>query len=329
MASAGRSSSFNAERTAAYKLIRMSHYLGAFHEHAPCLNQIVGVISLQPVLNVKLPTSEDLIPFLFKTLKDRLGNGARAQHPGVRTDCDLYAYDIAYSWLLKANPGVSQHQQDFERLKEQLVAIVVEAAWELIRRGGLRPGGLTFPDTNASDPGRFCLTARGREWLATADESHYIIMQSSALRAVFEGLCSRFNEGFAQRSAEAVRCREADAYLACCVMCGAAAESVLLSLAVAKIKDEKKVLNEYLSSGGRGRVINNLVGQEPKPIADDFKKRMVVIAFWRDDAAHGLGSPITAPEADFTLRELLLLAQFATHHWERLTQTAQLLEASP
>ena len=81
-------------------------------------------------------------------------------------------------------------------------------------------------------------------------------------------------------------------------MCGAAAESVLLSLAVAKIKDNEKVQREYLSSGGRGRVINSLVGQKPKPIAEDFKKRMALIAYWRDDAAHGLNSPITAPQAD-------------------------------
>ncbi len=284
------------------------------------LKKIAGFVTLQ-ALSTKLPTSEDLIPILLRTLKDRLGNGLKAPFPGPQRNCDLHADDMARGWLLKANPTVFEHHPEFAGPKQQLLVNIIEAGWELVRRGVLRPGALTFSGLNASDAGEFSLTARGREWLATADDSHYIILQSSALRAVFEGFSSRFNDGFAQRSSEAVRCREADAYLACCVMCGAAAESVLLSLAIAKAGDPGKVMSEYSSSRGRSRVISRLVGQAPKPIPDDFQKRMTLISYWRDDAAHGLGSPITAPQADFTLRELLLLAQFATQHWDRLTQT--------
>jgi hypothetical protein len=36
-------------------------------------------------------------------------------------------------------------------------------------------------DMNASHPGRFSLTARGKQWLADADESHFILMQPGAL----------------------------------------------------------------------------------------------------------------------------------------------------
>jgi hypothetical protein len=34
-------------------------------------------------------------------------------------------------------------------------------------------------------------------------------------------------------------------------MCGAAAESILLAIAVAKVQDEAVVLTEYRSAGGR------------------------------------------------------------------------------
>jgi hypothetical protein len=39
---------------------------------------------------------------------------------------------------------------------------------------------------------------------------------------------------------------------------GAAAESILLALAVTKLSDEAKVLSDYASAGGRGRVTKSM-----------------------------------------------------------------------
>jgi len=46
---------------------------------------------------------------------------------------------------------------------------------------------------------------------------------------------------------------------------------------------------------------------------------MAILSYWRDDAAHGVASPISASEAEEALRQLLLLAQFAAQYWKELT----------
>jgi len=60
---------------------------------------------------------------------------------------------------------------------------------------------------------------------------------------------------------EAIKCRNAEAWLACCAMSGAAAESVLLALAIAKVGNEEHVLQAYRQSSGRQRVLKLVVGQ--------------------------------------------------------------------
>jgi len=60
----------------------------------------------------------------------------------------------------------------------------------------------------------------------------------------------RFGNAFRERSQEAIRCYGANAYFACCAMCGAAAESIIIAVAVTKTGDETKVLRDYQSAGG-------------------------------------------------------------------------------
>lgn len=68
---------------------------------------------------------------------------------------------------------------------------------------------------------------------------------------LFRGFASNLGAGFVQRASEAGQCHNFGAYLACCAMCGAAAESILLSVAVAKMRDEGAVLSLYRATGGR------------------------------------------------------------------------------
>jgi hypothetical protein len=227
--------------------------------------------------------------------------------------CDFYAQAVAWDWCLQ-----QEKTQDGKR-RDALVAVAIEAAWELVRRGILRPGGRLFPDGNASDPGRFSLTTRGRQWLADADESHFILMQPGALAQAFKAFEKRFGEGFLQRSHEALRCREADAWLAGCAMCGAAAESILLALAIAKSGDEDATIKEYRTGSGRKKTIDALVGQKPSKVQSEFRSSMSILSYWRDDAAHGLASPISPAEAEEAVRQLLILSQLADRHWDELT----------
>jgi hypothetical protein len=102
-------------------------------------------------------------------------------------------------------------------------------------------------------------------------------------------------------------------------MCGAAAESILLSLAVAKTGTEEAVLKDYKSAHGRRKTIDLLVGKAPSQLQGPFRSLMAILSYWRDDAAHGSNSLISAPEAEEALRQLLILSQFSHRHWEELT----------
>jgi hypothetical protein len=258
-----------------------------------------------------LPPQEDILAFALHTLRVP-GKG----HYGDR-GCDFYAQSVAYAWCRQhegARPGEPAGARENE-----IIAVAMEAAWELVRRGFLRPGDRSYPDANAADPGRFCLTARGRDWLANADETHFIVMQPGTLARALGAFRDQFGDGFEQRSQEALRCREADAWLATCVMCGAAAESILLALAFAKARDEDTVIKEYRTATGRKKTIDALVGKHPDNLQRPFRSLMGILSYWRDDAAHGMASPISAPEAEEALRQLLMLAQFSARYWNELT----------
>jgi hypothetical protein len=258
-----------------------------------------------------LPAQDDFIAFALELFRT-----SHKPHYGDR-GCDFYAQSVAHAWC-RQHEGARPGEPGGER-ENQIVAVAMEAAWELVRRGFLRPGGRSYPDGNAADPARFCLTERGRDWLARADESHFIVMQPGALARALAAFQKQFGDGFEQRSQEALRCREADAWLATCSMCGAAAESILLSLAIAKTGDAEPVLKEYRTAAGRKKTIDALVGKQPDNLQRPFRSLMSILSYWRDDAAHGMASPISAPETEEALRQLLMLAQFSAKHWKDLT----------
>jgi hypothetical protein len=69
-----------------------------------------------------------------------------------------------------------------------------------------------------------------------------VLAQPGSLAVTLSGYRGRYGDGFHQRSQEAIKCRNAEAWLGCCAMTGAAAESVLLALAIAKAGNEEDVL---------------------------------------------------------------------------------------
>lgn len=53
-------------------------------------------------------------------------------------------------------------------------------------------------------------------------------------------------------------------------MCGAASESVLLAVPIAKVGDEKSVLKDYNKPKGRSAVVELVFGKNPKGIEQRF-----------------------------------------------------------
>jgi hypothetical protein len=197
-----------------------------------------------------------------------------------------------------------------------------EAAWELCRRGILRPGIKKLGEqatAEGSGGNGYSVTALGRSWIEQG-AAGALLAGPDRLSQMFGQLSQKLGSGFLQRATEAVRCHASGAYIAFCAMCGAAAESVLLAVAIAKRGNEAAILASYRTANGRRRVIESVIGQARQAIADPFRSATGLLAYWRDDAAHGVASTITEIEAHEALARLLRFAQFTNDNWDELTR---------
>jgi hypothetical protein len=113
------------------------------------------------------------------------------------------------------------------------------------------------------------------------------------------------------------------AYLAACVMCGAAAESILLQVAITKKSDETGMLKLYNGRDGRRRITEIVVTGLQEHLARPIKFGAELLSYWRDDAAHGQATTISEVEADVALVRLLRLAQHVVDHWHLVSAPVQ------
>jgi hypothetical protein len=242
--------------------------------------------------------------------KGRSANAARNSTYGN----DIFVAFVArghWARLVDPNTLTAEHYVPF-----------YDAAWELCRTGVLRPG--SFAPMGQGQIGGsvfsgdgYSITEFGHEWLANAERR--IAGDPSMMSELFAPFASDYGPGFAQRANEAIRCHRTSNYLAACAMAGAAGESILLAIAVAKIGDEAKVLKDYSSGSGRSRVTKQVVSSLSASIARAFEAALQVLHYWRDDAAHGVATTISEVEAYASLSQLLRLAQFCSDHWDDLT----------
>jgi len=103
-------------------------------------------------------------------------------------------------------------------------------------------------------------------------------------------------------------------------MSGAAAESILLAVAVEKIGEEGKVLAEYRGTYGRKKITDRITGGLKQGLREQFVMTSDLISFWRNEAAHGTRTTITEGEAHTALAQLLRFAQLTVDNWDTLTQ---------
>jgi hypothetical protein len=213
------------------------------------------------------------------------------------------------------NPGANP------RLRE-LSEVFYAAAWELCRRGILRPGVKAFggrvTDQGAGGAG-YAITPQGRRWLADDDGERFDLIDPWQRSNLLTRYAERFGPGFEYRGREAVRCYQSAAYLGCCAMCGAAAESILLAAAIARTGDEKSVLDSYRAANGRRRTENKLVGKADEAIATKLRGFTALIGYWRDESRHAVDTEVAEIEAYDALGHLLHFAHFADENWETLT----------
>jgi hypothetical protein len=131
----------------------------------------------------------------------------------------------------------------------------------------IRPGwhGYAKPPNFRTDYFCFSLTASGRERLLASDTEGRVFTIGAGLVAELELVGRRFGEAFKERVRDAVASYLGSAPLACCVMCGAAAEAILLALAIEIEGDENRVLLIYRQRDGRNRIVRIPTVQAERP----------------------------------------------------------------
>jgi hypothetical protein len=234
-----------------------------------------------------------------------------------------YGYDIYIPNVIRAYlTSKKVNQQEVEQQVPSLSPVFLDAAWELCRRGIIRPGvhkvGVQATDKGSAGSG-FSITPFGHQWIREAKDDTFVPTEPERFAQMLQPFGKRFGPGFYARSQEAIRCYGAHAYIACCVMCGAAAESILLATAIAKNGDENHILKMYSSAQGRMRVENIVTGQSSDYVKRQFAGFADLLKYWRDEAAHGKASAISDNEAYTSLALLLRCAMFINNNWAELT----------
>ena len=258
---------------------------------------------------------EDVLLVILQWI--RQGSPSRYSNYGY----DIYLHNVIRWHLSNERPNI-QPDDEHQTLRD-LYPIFVDAAWELCRRGIIRPGvkeyGAQTTDDGAGGSG-YSITAFGRQWLEEEEEDVFVPTEPGRFAEMMKPFRSRFGPGFYERAQEAIRCYGAHAYLACCAMCGAAAESILLATAIDKTGDEKRVLASYSTANGRKKVENMVIGQAKEHIRREFQGLTELLKYWRDEAAHGKASKISDNEAYTSLAMLLRYAMFVNENWDDLTK---------
>lgn len=243
--------------------------------------------------------------------------GLTGPYPGY--GYGIYLPNIIRTYL--AESGVPQNEVE-QRIAPASPAFYA-GAWELCRRGILRPGikrhGLQVTEDGASGNG-YSVTPYGETWLQAAVEHEYLPSEPGRFARLLADAGARFGAGFVERSQQAVAAYSAHAFLAACAMCGAAAESVSLALAIAKKGSEKAILDMYAAASGRSRVEAFLLGAQPATVREEFRRYTDLLKYWRDHSAHGRAVNITEPEAYQALGLLLRFTLFARDRFDGLTR---------
>jgi hypothetical protein len=234
-----------------------------------------------------------------------------------------YGYEIYLPSLLRVYLS-KKGTLDIDPKLRELSPFFYAAGWELCRRGILRPG-IKFYGEQATDDGGsgngYSITPFGRTWLQESNHDDFVPTEPERFGEILAKYKSKFGAGFHERAQQAIRCYGAHAYLACCVMCGASAESIILSAVIAKEKDETEILKKYRSATGRHAIENILIGKARKQLQEDYRDVSKLLKYWRDEAAHGRASNIEDNEAFISLALLLRLSMFINDNWDELTNT--------
>jgi hypothetical protein len=258
--------------------------------------------------------ADDALKFLLGCLKQN-PDGYNRSH----SNFGIYIPNVVEEFCSKVLDDTTLAYRDESK---PIYLAFYDAAWQLCRMGILRPSALCprgqTPAGGQAGDG-YSLTGYGRGWLEKWDAEGFFPTDPDRYIQVLANGSALLGSGFLQRSHEAAKCYKFGAYIACCAMSGAAAESALLAVAIAKTRDEDLVLRKYQGRDGRREVMRLIFGKATHNLEARFKDVFGVLSYWRDSASHGQASDISELEAHEALARLLRLSRFVTDNWKDLT----------
>jgi hypothetical protein len=190
------------------------------------------------------------------------------------------------------------------------------AAWQMVNRGMLVP----MPFLRRGEPPKFTgdefqLTDFGVGRLLIDPDVNVTPTQYTRFGRYLHSHAGRFRPSYHTRSQEAVACYRAKLYFATCAMAGAAAESILLSLAVAASQSEAEVLREYMTSGGAVKIRKRIARGANAAVAREIDNISELLKYWRDESTHASSVDLNEESAYQALLLLWRLARFVDTRW--------------
>ncbi len=277
------------------------------------------------------PVSFDrALEFLVTHLKGRLRNPPKSpigNHASF--GFEIWIPDIAYDFHRQFPELLHSKSDDRNVTHMWHTPIFLDAAWYLASQGILRASQYTYVGGNMGGGGLgFSVTVRGREWLQQDDTHFFIFTHPGAYGKYLKRYTELFGQGYEQRASQALQCFSVGAYLATCVMAGAATESIILAAAIKKVGDEKKVLEIYRRGSGTKDITKKITQGTDDRLIRDFQPLTDTIKHWRDPASHGEYVDTDEVDAMTALTTLVRFAQFMGKHWAEFTAENQTANAA-
>jgi hypothetical protein len=269
----------------------------------------------------KFINQEDALRYIVEHLHFKMHEPTNTKL-GVEYGYDLYLPNVMRKWIRDHCTQLDVQDYAADQYLPEASPFFYEASWELCRIGVLRPGIQKWGEQSTVDGSAgngYSITPFGKTWLKETNKDSYVPTEPGRFSEMLSPFSNTFGPGFHERAQQAIRCYGAHTYLACCVMCGAAVESILLHLAIKKDGNEANILKQYRAGNGRKKLEDLIVGQQTGSIKNDFEVCFGLLKYWRDEAAHGRTSNISENEAYTSLALLLRCAQFAKDNYEILT----------
>jgi hypothetical protein len=248
--------------------------------------------------------NEDAYSHLINYLK--LGHN----DPLNNRECDVYIPNLVLDFLKKRGEVPrNTYPLDSPRVKE-LTPYFADAAWCLSRMGILRPGAKFSSINNPKDQMGYTLTGQGLKWVQ-ANTSEFLYKSPSHFSEILDKFSNLYGDGFKSRSQEACSAYSVGLYFSACAMSGAAAESIMLKVAILKQdKSEDEILQSYESRNGVKWILDYVTGKARKEIRERLGIFSQLIKYRRDSSSHGKALEINEFDAYDSVSRLIWLSIF-------------------